>query len=286
MKSIFVAITVLALAPLACGFTINLPVDKITTGPSQEEQIYVPHQGVEVVDLLLSFGAGELKIQPGATSALVLGKATYNVDEFKPKYTLDGSKVKLQTGNLEIKGIPNFQGDIVNKWDLALGSQPMNLNIQAGAYQGDIELGGLALQTLEVTDGASEVNLKFSLPNLVEMDYLHYMTGASKVKLSNLGNANFSTMLFRSGAGDYTLDFSGGLKRDTLVVVESGISQVVIIVPEGMSARVIFKGGLTNIDTLGSWQKSNGQYVLQGSGPLLTINVDMGAGNLELRTSH
>jgi len=158
------------------------------------------------------------------------------------------------------------------------------LKINAGAYQGNLELGGLALKSLEVNDGAAESRLKFSTPNKTEMEFLRYITGASSVKLSGLANANFTSMIFRSGAGDYTLDFSGKLQRDAVATVESGFSQLTIIVPEGTSAKVIFKGGLTNVDFSGGWKKDGEAYALGSGGPLITISMDLGAGNLTLRT--
>jgi hypothetical protein len=284
-KKIILAIIALAMVSMACGITINLPVDQITTGPTQTEEIYVPAPTADIVDLTLTFGAGELNTQPGSGTALVSGTATYNVADFKPKIKVDKQQVRLETGNLDIHGIPNFNSnDIKNKWDLKLGDQPMQLKINAGAYQGDIDLGGLALKSLEVNDGAADTRLKFSELNKTEMETLRYITGASSVKLSGLANANFTSMIFRSGAGDYTLDFSGALQRDTVVTVESGFSQLVIIVPDGTSAKVIFKGGLTNVDLSGGWKKSGEAYVLGSGGPLITISMDMGAGNLALRT--
>jgi hypothetical protein len=92
-------------------------------------------------------------------------------------------------------------------------------------------------------------------------------------------------MVFRSGAGDYTLDFSGELQRDAVVTIESGISRVVVIVPEGMNAEVNFTGGLSSVDVDGDWQRSGDEYTLAGEGPRLTINIDMGAGSLELKTN-
>jgi hypothetical protein len=284
-KKVFLAIIALALVSMACGVTINLPVDQITTGPTQTEEINVPAPQADTVDLTLTFGAGELIIQPGAETALVTGTATYNVTAFKPKIKVDNQQVRLETGNLDIHGIPSFNSnDIENKWDLKLGDQPMNLKINAGAYQGDIDLGGLSLNSLEVNDGAADTHLKFSEPNKTKMETLRYITGASSVKLSGLANANFTSMIFRSGAGDYTLDFSGALQRDAVVTVESGFSQLVIIVPEGTSAKVIFKGGLTNVNMSGGWKKSGEAYVLGSGGPVITISMDMGAGDLALRT--
>ena len=284
-KKIILAIIALAMVSMACGITINLPVDQITTGPTKTEEINIVVPEADLADLRLTFGAGELILQPGAETALVSGTATYNVADFKPKIKVDEQQVRMETGNLDLHGFPDLNtNDIKNKWDLKLGDQPMQLKINAGAYQGEMELGGLMLKSLEVNDGAADVRLKFSEPNKTEMEVLRYITGASSVKLSGLANANFTSMIFRSGAGDYTLDFSGELQRDAVVTVESGFSQLVIIVPEGTSAKVIFKGGLTNVDMSGSWQKSGSAYVLGGDGPVITISMDMGAGNLALRT--
>jgi hypothetical protein len=277
-------IAVLALISLSCGVTINLPVDKVTTGPTRTEEISIPAPSAEEVDLTLSFGAGDFKLEDGAGTTLVSGTAIYNVDDFKPEIIVEGNSVRLESGDLQIEGIPSIADKIENEWDLELGDQLMNLAINAGAYQGDFDLGGLSLKSLKVSDGAADVRLKFSKPNLVPMESLRYQTGASNVRLTGLANANFASMVFRSGAGDYTLDFSGQLQRDADVAIESGISQVTIVVPEGVSARVIFEGGLSNVDTYGGWQKSGEEYVLNGSGPTLSITVDMGAGNLVLRT--
>jgi hypothetical protein len=114
------------------------------------------------------------------------------------------------------------------------------------------------------------------------MDAFRYTTGASNVDLEGLANANFTDMYFRSGAGSYTLDFSGDLKRDANISIDSGVSTVKVIVPEGVNARLSFDGSLSNVSTNGSWSKSNGDYVMNGSGPTLTFVVKMGAGTLEL----
>ncbi len=268
---------------LACRFSVDVPVEDITTGPVQEDEIRIAAPDAEEVNLTFSFGAGKFDLKAGAEGDLVQGTARYNVPDFKPAVKVDGADVRLTTGNLEIRGIPNMSDEVKNEWDLKLGDALMNLTIRAGAYQGDFDLGGLALKSLEVNDGAADVQLKFSEPNQSVMDILRYQTGASNVRLSDLANANFRAMVFRGGAGDYTLDFSGELQRDASVTIESGISQVVIIVPEGTAAQVYFKGGLANVKARGQWEKSGNAYELEGSGPKLTITVDMGAGNLELR---
>jgi hypothetical protein len=281
---ILAAIVVLGLVTMACGISFNLPWDEIRTGPTQTEEISIPIPEETPADVKISFGAGELKLAPGAERALIEGQASYNVADFKPEIQVDGSDVRLSTGDLEITGIPRVKfDDVENTWDLQLADTPIDLEINAGAYQGDYDLGGLSINSLEISDGAADVRLEFSELNRIEMRSFRYSTGASAVKMSDLANANFSLMTFRGGAGDYTLDFNGDLQRDANVIVESGVSQVTIVVPKGTGAIVTVRGGLLNVDADSDWQISGNTYTLPGDGPKLIIEVEMGAGNLELR---
>ena len=143
-------------------------------------------------------------------------------------------------------------------------------------------MGDLAIESLSIQDGAADVRLSFDQPNLTEMNTLSYETGASSVELNGLANANFSEMIFRGGAGDYTLDFTGEFQRDAEVTIDAGISSVEIVVPDDMDVILDLEGGLANVDTDGKWQRRSGQYIHSGTGPTLTINISLGAGNLEL----
>lgn len=283
IRRLFAIALALALVTMACSINLNLPGRDVKTGPTQTEEINIATPGDGATDLRLGFGAGKLSLAPGAGGVLISGTATYNVMDLKPEVQVNGSQVRVDTGDLNLNGIPDFRKDLVNEWDLKLGTAPMQLSIDAGAYEGRYDLGGLAIESLEISDGAADVELQFSQPNPVEMGEFRYKTGASSVKLRMLGNANFDTMTFKSGAGDYTLDFSGSLQRDATVTIDAGFSSVKLIVPEGVSARVLFDGGLTNVDISGNWNKSGNQYEQPGDGPRLTINVNMGAGELQLR---
>ncbi len=280
---ITMAVLGLSLAIMACSLSINMPDRNNKTGPLQTQEIAVPIPDLVESRLELRFGAGELKLTPGAEGYLVKGVATYNVMDLAPEIEVEGDEVIIKSGTLEINGIPSFEDDVRNEWNLQLSTTPMRLFIKAGAFKGEYELGGLAIRELDIADGASDVDISFVLPNLVEMDRLRYDTGASSVKFKNLANANFQMMTFRSGAGDYLLDFGGALRRDSLVHLESGMSNVRVVVPVGTKATVTFSGGLASVDASGEWQQDGNQYFLQGEGPTLVIEVDMSAGSLELR---
>ena len=283
-KPLLSILIMLVLATMACGITIDIPVDRIEVGPTQRKDIFVEQPDALEAEVILEFGAGELDLSPGAEDALIIGEATYNLDELEPVVEVDGERVRISTGDRDFSGIPKIGENLENRWNLELGELPIKLEIQAGGYQGDFELGGLALESLDVSDGAADVQLKFSKPNPVEMDSFKYTTGASNLRLTGLANANFSSMVFRSGAGDYRLDFSGDLRRDAVVNIESGLSRIVIRVPRDTNAVIYYQGGLASVLNRGAWQQSGSEYTVDGIGPKLIINIDLGAGSLELET--
>jgi hypothetical protein len=271
------ALFILALSALACGANFALP-QPATPGPDQTDQISVSLSGGGQTRLTVSFGAGDLTLAPGAVN-LVQGTATYNVPDLKPQIRTQGNAIEIKQGDLSTLPYP---AGIKNTWDLELGGAPMDLTINAGAYRGEFELGGLSLTGLTVKDGAASVNLSFTRPNLSEMPLLRYETGASTVKLHGLANANFSTMIFNSGAGDYTLDFSGRLKRSATVTISTGLSNLILVIPDGVAANVTVESGASNVNAGAGWTQNGSAYSQSGSGPTLTFVVKTGAGNLTL----
>jgi hypothetical protein len=281
IRKLLPVLLVLALSTIACG--VSVPINTVTPGPVVTDPINVPAPAdtANPVDLSLAFGAGTLKIHSGSTGGLVSGTASYNINDFKPVVTVNGSTVRIEQGNWHLTGIPDLS-NIKNTWDLSLGDQALNLSIEAGAYHAEYQFGGLALANLTVKDGAADAKMNFGSPNLTEMSLLSYETGASNVSLTGLGNANFASLLFHSGAGNFTLDFTGSLKRDGSVNIETGVSNTTLVIPSGVPVQLTVDGGLSNITYDTGWTKNANLYTQKGNGPQLTIVIHMGAGNLTL----
>jgi hypothetical protein len=271
------AILVLALASLACGFSIDLPARQ-QAGPEIKESITVAKPKSDETRLTLSFGAGKLILSPAIDGKdLVDGTALYNVDDLKPSIEKNGNSIEIKQGDFH--NLPAFK-DVKNEWDLKLSDTPLDLSVNAGAYEGNLELGGLTLKSLTVRDGAAHVDLSFTEPNQAEMSLLRYETGASEVKLTGLANANFSTLTFSGGAGNYTLDFSGQLQRDAVATIDSGLGNLSLIIPKDVNATVTVESTAVNINHSSGWAQNGKNYTQAGSGPTLTIVVKMAAGSL------
>jgi hypothetical protein len=284
INRILTAALALILITLACSF--KPPVTQIKTGTIQgvEIQIPLPEEPTTGVELNLEFVAGDLKLSPGASGYLASGTATFNAVDFGPRVEVTGSSYTLRQGDQNIEGVPVAQEDLKNEWDLQLANTPMSLNIQAGAYNGNFELGGLSLEKLTISEGGSTLMCAFSEPNHVEMSSFTFSTGGSSLELRGLANANFGLMNFSAGAGDYTLRFDGNLQRDASVMINAGVGTASIIVPEGVNVQLTFDGSLTTVNMDSAWSQNENVYTLSGSGPTITITVKMGAGTLNLKT--
>ena len=284
IRSIFVLI-LLAIPLSGCGINIELPFKtEQKTGPSVTDSIQVPIPDAPTpLDVNLSFGAGKLTLLPNPGEDLLSGTATYNVTDFKPEVTVDENGVTLKQGSLKLNAIPTMNETIKNDWSIAIKNHPVELSIKAGGYSGDFEFGGLAITDLHIADGGANVKLKFSTPNTIPMNAFRYETGASNITMNKLANANFQTMIFQSGAGNYNLDFSGLLQRDASIFIETGLSRLVISVPDGVPARVNFEGPFSKVIMSGDWQQEGNEYYLEGQGPRLNFTVETKAGTVTLQ---
>jgi hypothetical protein len=281
MKASYLLIILVLLAStLACGLSVNVPTVETGTTQTLELNETLP-SGSDVTKLAVEMAAGNLNIEPSADDKLS-GRVDYNVASWNPTITIDTGSLTISQGH--DNAIGNVSGnDIINDWDLRIGNQvALDLTINAGAYKGRLDLSGLKLRRLEINDGASDGDVKFNVPNPEVMEKLVYRTGASKVNLYGLANANFTDMSFDGGAGDYLLDFSGTLNQDATVSIHTGVSALTIIIPDGMHAVITNNGAISNVTPVGTWTVNGSSYEAAGEGHTLTINIDLAIGSLKL----
>jgi len=277
-KRILIVLTIILMTSLACSFNVDVP--KIST---QNEQVFTINQPIpddrDYSELEIAMGAGRLNIS-GGSEEWVSGEINYNVSLWVPEIYSKANGIKISQETKSQIGIPDNK--VVNDWNIQLGDHPTELEINAGAYQGDLDFSGIPLTSLSISDGASQGNITFDSLNPVEMSSLHYATGASQVDLIGLGNANVKNIYFDAGPGSYTLDFSGDLQLDTQVEINYGLGDLKIIIPKGVPALITVEGGLNNVELRGTWNVSGNEYSLNGSGPQLTFYITLGLGNLQL----
>jgi len=270
------------IALIFAGFACSLQNFQMETAETQTLNVASPlPENQNETEIALNMTGGKLTLSSGAND-LINGTITYNVKQWEPEFTHRENLFKInQADPLKLTGIPT--GDVVNNWDLSLSNAvPINLSIEGGASENIIDLTGLQLTGLSIIQGASQTKIRFDAPNPILMENFSFTTGVSSAEIFGLANANFQTMTFSGGAGDYTLDFSGTLTHDSTVNIKVGASSLRIIIPSGMNAVINSQSTVSNFNTEGTWLLTNDTYATIQDGYTLTINLDLAVGNVKL----
>ena len=282
---------VLSLSGCCCccwaGDTTQRAATKISAGPVQRQSRQVDLDGAARADVTIHFGGGTLQVEPGAGDQLLDGEFIYNLDDLEP---LVEYEVDKETGALLIR----HQADSIrwdptvetrNEWHLRFGTLvPTEMRFDVGASTGTLDLGGLRLTHLDILAGAADMTVRFEEPNPERLATLDVRSGAAKLSLLGLGNANVENLRFDGGLGSYTFDFGGEWQRSTKVSILAGASQVVLTVPKDIGVRIC-PGDVRHGDYGGLSEQGN-CYVnalYEQADIQLDIDLDLGLGHLEIR---
>ena len=136
----------------ACQF------DSTPAGPTRETAIHLERGNIERAKLDLNMAAGEMTVRGGA-SKLVEGRFEFNVPSWEPKVDSanNGSHATIKISQPENA---HLGGNRHYVWDLQLNDHVLlDLGINCGAGQAQLNLGDLDLRRVEVHMGAGQVDL-------------------------------------------------------------------------------------------------------------------------------
>lgn len=206
------------------------------------ENEIIPLEDINSLVVKIKFGAGKLDLNSGKKDVFE-GNFQYERSFLKPNihYEVIG-KGGVLTLSQSIKTDIDLWPSYKNKWSLKLPSNiPLQLYINTATYSGDINLTDLKIENFYLNSGASQTNIVFNQPNLIDLKNINIKTGASTVKILGLANANFDRLDFIGGAGMYTFDFSGKLTKKSKVNIDVGAAKIVLKIPSTIGTRIIFK---------------------------------------------
>jgi hypothetical protein len=206
------------------------------------ENRVIPLGEVDSLKVTIKFGAGKLDLISGEEDVFK-GNFQYDKSILKPNVQYE---ILEKTGILilsqSIKKDLDLPFPYKNRWNLKLPSSiPLQLYINTATYSGDIDLTNLQIEYFHLNSGASQTNIEFNQPNLIDLKNINIKTGASSIKMLGLANANFNEMNFTGGAGSYTFDFSGNLTKKSKVSINAGAAKIILKIPANMGAKIIFR---------------------------------------------
>lgn len=294
MKRIGIAIAAMMLAinVMACCCTVPRHI-RINGGPVldvgavQEKDETVALDGAESASVEVLFGAGELDIVATDSDDLFVGNFVYNVEDWEPEVSYSDGKLRIQQGGGEDAwGWPDGSSSPRNEWTLEFSPQiPLDMDIKAGAGEGDLDLTGLQLEQLYADMGAGDFAVRFGEPSETKMDRLTLNAGAGRIDVDSIGNASPEEVTVQGGAGEITLDLTGDWSRSAEIAVTAGVGSLALRLPADVGVRVSVDGGLSSVTTSGL-RRSGGDYENDAYGESeieLDIRVTTGIGDVNLR---
>jgi hypothetical protein len=150
------AIAVIVLA-LLVGVSMN---ESGASNPILHDTQSVDAQGAQSVTANITMPAGQLTMHSGS-SHLLDADFTYDESSGKPRvdYSNAGTSGRLNISQSE--GGPHF-GRNRDDWDLRFGDVPLDMQIELGAGQGELDLRGLDLTHLRINMGTGQLNLNLT----------------------------------------------------------------------------------------------------------------------------
>jgi hypothetical protein len=149
---------VLVAGAVAALFLVSCGTQGI--GDPQCESRSVDLDNAQSVRAELKMGAGELNLTGGA-DALMEGDFAYNVADWKPEvnYDVTGDAGELSVEQGSGEDVP-VGGEVRNEWDLHLNDDvPIDLSVEMGAGESDLDLDSLTLTGLDLQMGAGKTTV-------------------------------------------------------------------------------------------------------------------------------
>ena len=204
--------------------------------------------GETELNVLVRYGMGRFTISAGDPSRLYEMLLRYDEDSFEPVHEFENSRLTVGVDGSGSQSLFR-RGSSEGELDLRLSSQvPMDLELEFGAVQADLDLGGLRLRSLDLSTGASEAELRVSAPNPEVMRFVRFAIGAASLRARELGRLNAEEVTLEAGVGDVRLDFSGLQREETRIRAEIGLGNLEIRIPSEAGIRLTRESFLTSLE--------------------------------------
>ncbi|MDH4045588.1 MAG: cell wall-active antibiotics response protein [Gemmatimonadota bacterium] len=273
MKRVFLTILLAAMAhPLSAQELL-----------SRVETRKVDGNGLFKVDV--SFAVGELLVRP-ADGRLYRVAMDY-ADVFDPTIRFDPAGRSL---SIKLDGEGGLHGedleDLGQRLSLDLPRNvPLDLTLEFGALEADIDLGELMLRTGKIRAGASHTTVSFSGATRGVCERLDFEVGAAEFEALQLGNSGCREISLKGAVGEMTLDFSGErLASETRLFIKVGLGEVRLRIPEAVGILLNADRFLASVSRAGL-VKQGSAFVspgYDGAKAKLIIEVDAALGSVEI----
>lgn len=215
----------------------------------------------------ISFGAGEVSIQPAPEGTLYAADLTWDADRFVPRTRYDAATAHLAVA-LEPIGGAGVRVVSARRLEqravIALSpATELDLDATVGAADATLELGGLRLAELRIRTDATRATVRFSRPNPGACSRAEFRSGAAELEVVHLGDAGCRAVRVEGGVGTVTLDLAGAWPAEAELDVSVTLGSVRLRVPRDLGVRLTLERFAASFQPAGFTREGN-EWVTAG----------------------
>lgn len=204
---------------------------------ANRQTVAVDLQGARRMFLKVGHGAGQLRLGAGASTGMALeGECTENV---RVASRLAGDRLEVRVSG-DAVFVPFFAPVRGLNWDLRVSDEvPLSLELETGANQSTIDLGGLPVTELKLKTGASSTDVTLPASGVVTAEV---QLGAAEMKVrvpqgvaarirsrSGLADVSVDAARFPRADGAYESPDFGASENRVDLTIEAGLGSVTIL---------------------------------------------------------
>jgi hypothetical protein len=211
----------------------------------------------------VKYAAGKFTMRPTSEPVLFNMQLRYDEERTHPvhEYDAEARSATLGVDGQIVRWARHVNDNEVGEMRLDLSTVvPFDLELELGATQARVDAGGLALNNLRIQTGAADATLDFSAPNRSRMRHLDVQLGAAGFRITNLGNANVSSIRIEGGVGSVDLDFGGAIQQDVSVETNVALGKLALHLPQDVGVRVQVQRLLASFDHPGLYKRGGAYY--------------------------
>jgi hypothetical protein len=217
-------------------------------GRKVKDEKSFPIKATEPLTVEIEVTAGEMSLEKGSEPGVATAILEYTEGDFRPKIDFNEKKNRL----LVRLGARNWhhmnKGDDKNVARVTVrlpSNADIFLDYRLKAGETNMDLGGLRLKEVDLSVWAGQLDVDFSSPNLIPMDYLGINTKVGEAQLHNLGNARYKEAFINGGIGELVADFSGSVEPDSKAGIDLDIGEATVVLPDTAGVRMEIGGMLS-----------------------------------------
>lgn len=237
----------LSLAACAPGGDAEAPTDALEgAAPLAElrrDLLEVPDGGEASVRADLDLGLGTVSVGEAEPGTLFQAEVALPDDGLQTVFATE--RVATESGaqarvRLRLSGEAASPRDLDRTrgiaWRLLFSHKtPLDLSVQLGAAQADLNLTGVPLRRLAVVCGVGRADLRLDAPNPESAADVSVRAGVSEFTGTGLGHLRFRRFRFEGGVGRFALDFRGAPPEPGAeATLKVGVGEMTVVLPAGV----------------------------------------------------